>query len=622
MPTIAFIPNIVSPAAPILVQPTITWAGATITAVTAALFSNDGIITNNGTLITNLTTLSLVSGTPNTGAVYSGLIPGSQSIKLLSNTNDTSSAILYPNAVLVISVTGTTADSDELITVDHSCGLTIRHNPTLQPLNPGPDEASLLSNEILQAIAALTPAANRNIGFDSNGDIALRANGSGGGGAITSVFGRTNPDIEAQADDYTFAQIGLKPTTLAGYGIVDAVLQTLNLIAGTGLVGGGNLTSDRTFALSAAALASLALADSAVQPGAIANFETSTQLDSRDTANRSRANHIGSQSQSTISGLTTTLDAKADLVGGVIPTAQIPALAISQYLGSVADEAAMLALIGQSGDWCTRQDTASPWMLTDSDATQLSNWIQFVGPAAPVSSVNGQTGSVTLGADDVGAETPAQLDSRDAANRDRANHTGTQPLSTISDAGTAAAQDAGTAIGDVVQVEDVAGNPGLPALDGSQLTNLPAPTSTSFVWVDAAASLTSELITNGNYTLTGVPQDSNSYWVECLAWTGLRASSGSIHYIFDPPSKTTKRVPALVTDAAFNSTNADNSDLSTYLDGNGPYGASPQHIRIPCENGQTYIAVSAGVGAATYSSSDRRFSLRVLGYQLVPGGFS
>jgi hypothetical protein len=119
------------------------------------------------------------------------------------------------------------------------------------------------------------------------------------------------------------------------------------------------------------------------------------------------------------------LSTKADLVGGVVPSSQIPAIAVTEYLGSVADETAMLALTGQAGDFCTRQDTGSPWMLTASDATQLSNWIQFTGPGSPVLSVNSQTGAVTLGAADVGAETTAQLDARDTANRNLANATGT-----------------------------------------------------------------------------------------------------------------------------------------------------------------------------------------------------
>jgi len=51
--------------------------------------------------------------------------------------------------------------------------------------------------------------------------------------------------------------------------------------------------------------ASLDLADSALQAADIADFETTTQLNSRDTANRSRANHTGTQTASTISDFDT-----------------------------------------------------------------------------------------------------------------------------------------------------------------------------------------------------------------------------------------------------------------------------------------------------------------------------
>ena len=52
--------------------------------------------------------------------------------------------------------------------------------------------------------------------------------GGGGGGAVTSVFGRTGA-VAAQSGDYTFAQIGSTPTTVAGYGITNALVTTNNL---------------------------------------------------------------------------------------------------------------------------------------------------------------------------------------------------------------------------------------------------------------------------------------------------------------------------------------------------------------------------------------------------------
>lgn len=115
-----------------------------------------------------------------------------------------------------------------------------------------------------------------------------------------------------------------------------------------------------------------------------------------------RANHTGTQAQSTITNLVSDLALKADLVGGVIPTAQLPAIAITEYLGSVANQSAMLALSGQKGDWCIRSDLSMVYIITGNDPTQLSDWTGMAYPTAPVLSVNGQTGAVTLAKGDIG----------------------------------------------------------------------------------------------------------------------------------------------------------------------------------------------------------------------------
>ncbi|GEP46419.1 hypothetical protein [Brevifollis gellanilyticus] len=106
---------------------------------------------------------------------------------------------------------------------------------------------------------------------------------------------------------------------------------------------------------------------------------------------------------SDVTGLTASLAGKADLVGGVIPTAQIPAIAITSYLGSVASQAAMLALSGQTGDWCNRSDTSTAWVITGATPNQLSSWSQISYPASPVTSVNGQSGVIVLSAANVDA---------------------------------------------------------------------------------------------------------------------------------------------------------------------------------------------------------------------------
>lgn len=112
--------------------------------------------------------------------------------------------------------------------------------------------------------------------------------------------------------------------------------------------------------------------------------------------------HIHAISDTT--GLQAALDGKADLVGGVLATAQIPAIAITEYLGEVANQSAMLALVGQKGDWAIRTDSGKVWVITGSDPTLLADWTELEYPASPVTSVNSQTGTVVLSAADVGAQ--------------------------------------------------------------------------------------------------------------------------------------------------------------------------------------------------------------------------
>jgi hypothetical protein len=97
-------------------------------------------------------------------------------------------------------------------------------------------------------------------------------------------------------------------------------------------------------------------------------------------------------------------DAKADLVGGVIPSSQMPSLALTNVV-TVASQAAMLALTSgqvQPGDIAVRTDGAGSFILTSADPSILGNWTLLDAPANLVSSVNGQQGTVVLGGADIG----------------------------------------------------------------------------------------------------------------------------------------------------------------------------------------------------------------------------
>lgn len=100
--------------------------------------------------------------------------------------------------------------------------------------------------------------------------------------------------------------------------------------------------------------------------------------------------------------LSTTLATKADLSGGKLVSSQLPAIAISEFLGSVANQSAMLSLVGQVGDWCIRTDEEKAYVITGDNPTQLASWTAIVTPASPVTSVNGQIGEVVLGKSDIG----------------------------------------------------------------------------------------------------------------------------------------------------------------------------------------------------------------------------
>jgi hypothetical protein len=110
-------------------------------------------------------------------------------------------------------------------------------------------------------------------------------------------------------------------------------------------------------------------------------------------------NHGHTTSQ--ITGLDTALAAKADLSGGKLLASQLPDLAITQWLGTVANQSAMLALVGQRGDWCARTDDGKVYIVTGEPSSSIGNWTSLAYPTAPVQSVAGRTGSITLGIGDI-----------------------------------------------------------------------------------------------------------------------------------------------------------------------------------------------------------------------------
>lgn len=95
---------------------------------------------------------------------------------------------------------------------------------------------------------------------------------------------------------------------------------------------------------------------------------------------------------------------------GLLPSSVLPPLALTDVFVATSD-AQMLALDVQRGDVVIRSDTSRSYVRNANTTGTIADFNELLGPAAPVQSVNGQTGVVNLAATDVGAATPAYVDS-------------------------------------------------------------------------------------------------------------------------------------------------------------------------------------------------------------------
>ncbi|TVS29789.1 hypothetical protein [Corynebacterium sanguinis] len=122
------------------------------------------------------------------------------------------------------------------------------------------------------------------------------------------------------------------------------------------------------------------------------------------------------------------LSLKADLVGGFVPTSQLPAVALTKPF-VVANRAEMLALDAEEGDVAVITSGADrgTYMLGTGSPSTFSSWVALVSPDDAVTSVNGQTGVVNLTAANVGAapashtHTMAQVTGLDTALEGKAS---------------------------------------------------------------------------------------------------------------------------------------------------------------------------------------------------------
>ncbi|KAB2676754.1 hypothetical protein F9K85_09675 [Brucella tritici] len=148
----------------------------------------------------------------------------------------------------------------ELIVVDNG----IRMAPAVlnEAVKP---QAQATVNEAIAALALGTASQN------NTEDFATAAQGVKADSAVQSVNGKSGTSVSLDKSDVGLSNVDNtsdadKPVSVATQTALDAKANSsVNISAGTGLTGGGNLTANRSIALNATSIASLEKADSAVQ---------------------------------------------------------------------------------------------------------------------------------------------------------------------------------------------------------------------------------------------------------------------------------------------------------------------------------------------------------------------
>ena len=169
--------------------------------------------------------------------------------------------------------------------------------------------------------------------------------------------------------------------------IVNAVQQSITVSAGEGLTGGGALAENIALALSSTSLASLALANSAVQPSQLAPYATKAELSS-GLAGKSDTGH--KHPISDVTGLQSALDAKAATVH-THSIAQVTGLQTaldgkaSDEQGAKADTAVQPADIANFATKAELSSGLSTKLEKDAQATDSAMLEGYTADALPIS---------------------------------------------------------------------------------------------------------------------------------------------------------------------------------------------------------------------------------------------
>lgn len=258
-------------------------------------------------------------------------------------------------------------------------------NPKGAPLTAGELDSNFINlnaDKVESTRAINTTAGDLTGGGDLSGDRTLGLASTGiSAGTVQNSATQVTPltlDIKGRVTAVgtpvtiapDFSNVANKPTTLSGYGITDAQA-TITGAATT--IDTEDLTASKVLVSNASGKVAASDISTTTLGYLDATSSVQGQLDSKQatTAKNAANGYAG-------------LDANAKL-----PTSLLPALAISEYLGSVANQAARLALTGEKGDWCSQADNGKVYVITGDDPTSDASWTALTYPVTPGITLNG-----------------------------------------------------------------------------------------------------------------------------------------------------------------------------------------------------------------------------------------
>jgi hypothetical protein len=262
-----------------------------------------------------------------------------------------------------------------------------------------------------------------------------------GTGAMTANTSIPNTDVSGlgtmstqNATNVTITGGSISGTSITGY-----VPDSRTITAGTGLIGGGNLTADRTLAIDSTGVSANTYGSATQVPVVAVNAQgqitsatnTSIAIPSTAITDKGLANGVAS------------LDA-----GGTVPVSQLPAAVLGalSYQGTwdaSTNTPTLTSSIGTKGYYyvvsvagSTNLNGITDWLVGDWAVFNGAVW-QKVDNTDAVTSVNGFTGAVVLTAADVGAQPAGTYVTSVSGTSPISSSGGTTPAISISQAGVA-----------------------------------------------------------------------------------------------------------------------------------------------------------------------------------------